>query len=371
VLTHGHATPRSILLTTILFAFMIGAAGTAHASTVWLCKPGASNNPCETSLTATVLSTSGSAKGTERTKIAKDAPIDCFYVYPTVSDQTTVNANRHVDPAQRAVAYAQASRFSQNCRVWAPMYRQLTLSAILTPGKVTPQALQKAYSDVLAAWQDYLANHNKGRGVVLIGHSQGTFILRQLVKQEIDGKPSVRKRLVSALLIGGDVTVRQGEDVGGDFQNIRACRSAKQAGCVVAYSTFGNTPPPDSKFGRTDDPGLEVLCTNPAALGGGSGTLRPYLPVRTFPGTLGSLVSLLTGKTITAPTPWAIPPGRYTGRCERTNGANVLHADALDGAQRLRAVPDATWGLHLADVNLPLGNLTRLVSRQSKTYLSR
>jgi pimeloyl-ACP methyl ester carboxylesterase len=277
-----------------------------------------------------------------------------------------VNANRHVDPQQRAVAYAQASRFSQDCAVWAPMYRQLTLGAIFTPGKVTAEATQRAYSDVLAAWRDYLANHNDGRGVVLIGHSQGTFVLRRLIKEQIDAKPSVRKRLVSALLLGGDVTVRAGQDVGGDFQNIRACRSIRQVGCV-----FGETPPADTKFGHTDDPSLEVLCTNPADLGGGAGNLHTYFPVKRFPGTLGASIGLLTGRTITAPTLWAIPPGRYSARCERANGANVLHVDTLDGAVPLRSVPDATWGLHLADMNLPLGNLTTLVHKQSKTYRAR
>ena len=97
----------------------------------------------------------------------------------------------------------------------------------LAEGGVSPAALDLAYGDVLSAWQDYMAHYNNGRGVVLIGHSQGTMMLIRLVTSEIDPNPSVRARLVSALLIGGNVKVAVGQDVGGDFQNVPACRSAR------------------------------------------------------------------------------------------------------------------------------------------------
>ena len=47
-------------------------------------------------------------------------PIDCFYVYPTVSPQPGILANLQIDPAETSVAEAQASRFSEDCRVYAP-----------------------------------------------------------------------------------------------------------------------------------------------------------------------------------------------------------------------------------------------------------
>jgi phosphohistidine phosphatase SixA len=80
---------------------------------------------------------------------------------------------------------------------FAPVYRQLTLRAI--GGQITAAAAQRAYTDVCSAWLDYLRNHNKGRGVLLIGHSQGTYILRQRIKAEIEPSRKVRRRLVSAL----------------------------------------------------------------------------------------------------------------------------------------------------------------------------
>ena len=356
----------------------VGLATPASARTKWLCQPGHSPNPCAGSLNATVLSPTRAKLRVEKTRVARNAPIDCFYVYPTVSDQPTPNANLNIDPEIKAVARYEAARFSSQCRVWAPMYRQLTVAAIFNPSAITPEQAAIAYGDVRAAWRDYLAHHNHGRGFVLISHSQGTFALRQLIREEIDRKPAVRKRLVSALLLGGNVTVRKRSAVGGDFRNVPACRSATQLGCVVAYSTFGTAPPADSLFGRVngifsqvnraDASRLEVLCTNPAALGGGSGALRTYIPTTPFPGTVGVGVALEIGPLPSVSTPWVAAPSDYRGRCVRSGGANVLRIATASGARVLPAVPDATWGLHLADINIALGNLTGLVHRQAAAY---
>jgi hypothetical protein len=337
----------------------------APSNTVWLCRPGLADNPCESDLTTTVVSADGSTS-TEAAAAAKDPPIDCFYVYPTVSGQATTNANLDIDPGEKAVAIGQASRFSQVCKVYAPMYRQFTVKALavaLVEGGFTAAALDLAYGDVLSAWQDYMAHYNNGRGVVLIGHSQGTMMLTRLVTSEIDPNPSVHARLVSALLIGGNVMVAKGQDVGGDFQNVPACRSAEQTGCVVAYSSFNQTPPPDSLFGRVgvgpirgqqDSATLQVLCVNPASLSGGTGSLEPYFP------------------STSAPTAWVAYAALYTAHCESSGGANWLQIDTANIAGDQRPVVSQrlgpTWGLHLDDVSLALGNLVDLVRRQAAAF---
>jgi hypothetical protein len=346
------------------------AAAGASDKTTWLCKPGLKNNPCVTSLTTTLLHSDGSST-TERSKNAKQAPVDCFYVYPTVSDQQTTNANLRVDPEIRATALNQAARFSQVCKVWAPIYRQVTLKGIFS-GKIPAAANAKAYKSARSAWREYLAKHNHGRGFVLIGHSQGSFVLRKLIADEIDKKPAVRRRMVSALLLGGNVTVRKGRDSGGDFTNVHACRSASQIGCVVAYSMFGDTPPTGAIFGRPSGAGaakLRVLCTNPAALGGGTGTLQPYASTLPFPGTLGLAVRIFVGELPAVQTPWLRPPGRYAARCSTAGGASFLNVDSLDGARAPTPTPDATWGYHLGDVSLALGNLTTLAGKQAAAYV--
>jgi hypothetical protein len=167
--------------------------GTADASgTVWLCRPGLAADPCTANLTATVVHADGK-KIIQRAIPAKNPPIDCFYVYPTASGQTTENANLHIEPEEIAVAISQASRFSQVCKVYAPMYPQLTLSAIGVGGKkIGPHAAAIAYLGLLASSKDYLAHDNHGRGVVLIGHSQGAALLIPLIRHEIDPTPPIK-----------------------------------------------------------------------------------------------------------------------------------------------------------------------------------
>jgi hypothetical protein len=318
-------------------------------------------------MTATVELASG-ASGVQHASPARKPKVDCFYVYPTVSGQTTVNANLHIDPEETVVAENQASRFSQTCRVFAPMYRQLTASGIL--GNPTTAQRNLAYSGVLAAWRDYLKHFNKGRGVVLIGHSQGAFVLDQLVKDEVDKRPAVRKRLVSALLIGGNIQVPVGKGVGGDFKHVPACTRGSQTGCVVGYSTFDTTPPADALFGRV--PGSttrEVLCVNPASLSGDHGKLRSYFTTQAEPGPL----SPVTTPQFQAPTPWVFVPGLYTARCVSQGGASWLQIDHKAGDPRPVVPPSLgpTWGLHLADMQLAMGNLVTLVGSQEKTYLRR
>jgi Protein of unknown function (DUF3089) len=339
---------------------------------VWLCRPGLSRNPCNSNLTTTVVGPNG-AIHVQHTSQALNPPIDCFYVYPTVSGQTTVNANLTIDPEERAVARSQASRFSATCRVYAPMYPQLTLSAISGNGGLTEANVLTAYDGVAAAWQDYLANYNKGRGVVLIGHSQGASMLIRLLKAQVDPKPDVRKLLVSALLMGGNVTVPVGKSVGGDFNHIPACQSSGQTGCVVAYSSFLDPPPANSLFGRVgsgvslltgDGPNanLQVLCVNPASVSGGTGILQPYAPTGSALGSTGS----------TSNTPWVESTDEYSARCESAGGANWLQVNVIhhtgDTRPAVTQTLGPTWGLHVIDVNLALGNLVSLVHSQANAY---
>ena len=354
-------------------ACCLAAAGAAAARTVWLCKPGQTPDPCNVSLATTVFSpTLHKLRVVHPVRDAKPA-IDCFYVYPTVSDQTTTLANLHIDPEERSIALYQAARYSQDCRVFAPMYRQVTVTALDSGNKESPAQLATPVDDVRAAFATYLRKYNHGRGVVLIGHSQGSFVLEQLIAKDIDPKPALRKRLVSAILLGGNVLVRRHRNVGGTFQHVPACRSATQLGCVIAFSTFDQPPPANSLFGRTTAAGDQVLCTNPAALRGGAARVDPVFPSAPFaPGTLiAAGIGLLKITQPAASTTWVSEPGAYSARCSSAGGASVLQVTALHGAQTATPSPDPTWGLHLLDANIALGNLISVVHSEADAYAAR
>ena len=355
-------------VTLALIAFVLLPAS-ADAKVVWLCKPGQKANPCQPGLTTTKFSPKGKRLGVEHVQRAKRRRADCFYVYPTVSDQKQPQATQVVDDVLRSIALYQTARYSRDCRVFAPVYRQVTIQGLFDPGTVTAEMREQGYHDVVEAWRTYLKRFNHGRGVVLIGHSQGTFVLRRLIREEIDSKASARRRIVSAVLLGGNVTVRKGSDRGGDFKRVRACRRAGQTGCVVAFSTF-NAPVPDGAlFGRTSRPALEILCTNPAALGGGSAKITPIYPSAPFAESLIGAAANFALQGLPRPkTPWAAFPNAYSAKCSKADGASVLQVRPLRGAFPFTPSPDATWGLHLADANIALGDLADLVRRQIRAY---
>ena len=351
---------------------MAGAAerpAQAASGTVWLCRPGQTPDPCASSRTATSVT----ATGATRPSVAPTAPsarrFDCFYVYPTVSAEPGPNADLTVQPEETAAAIVQASRFSQRCTVWAPMYRQVTVAGLK---QATFGVVATAYRSLLSAWKDYLAHDNRGRPIVFIGHSQGAAMLIKLLETQVDPSPTLRKRMVSAILLGGNVQVPEGKVVGGTFRNIPICSSSSQRGCVIAYSSFGSTPPANSFFGR---PGSgvsllsgqragvaqQVACVNPVSFSSRPGTLQPYFRTAGAQ-TPGVRVS----------TPWVTFPGLYTAQCEQGGGASWLQVTATPGMGDARPTVSASlgpqWGYHLVDVNLALGNLVSDVARQEAAY---
>jgi hypothetical protein len=246
----------------------------------WLCRP---DRPaaCDVDLSTTVLGPDGRST-IERARLDPQAPVECFYVYPTVSTDTTDLSDLVPDDAERNVVRLQLARFGTQCRLFAPMYRQLTLVAMYhanAAGIESPDFLAVGYQDVRAASRCYLEHDNGRRGIVLIGHWQGTVMLTELIRREIEGTP-MQSRIVSAFLIGGPggILVPPGKNVGGTFQHLPLCRAATQTGCLVACSAFRSTAPPSAstRFGRSADSTLVAACTNPAALGGGEAALDGY-----------------------------------------------------------------------------------------------
>jgi len=351
----------------------------------WLCRPGR-QDACAIDHTTTVVAADG--KLSKETWTADpNAPIDCFYVYPTISTDPTPNSDMNADPAELNVIKQQFARFASKCKPYAPLYRQVTLVGLrrmLAPGATVTLDQGLQYDDVKDAWNYYLKNDNKGRGVVLVAHSQGSFILNRLIHDEIDGKP-IQSKLVSAILLGTTLAVPKGKDVGGSFQHVPLCHAATQTGCVITFASFRSTvpPPANTLFGRVPDAAMAAACTNPAALAGGSGELRAYLDK-----TGRTITSNAPGKPWVTPeqpieTPWVSVPGLLTAKCASNENASgylevTVHGDPADPrvddiVGDIGAGPNvlANWGLHLIDVNLVMGNLLDIVSQQTKAYLKK
>lgn len=340
-----------------------------QTGTIWLCRPGQADDPCTSPLRSTVVPPSAPPT-TQNAHSDPSSAFDCFYVYPTVSTQHSDNSNLTVQPAELAAAVAQASRFSQVCKVWAPMYRQRTESSLLKGLGNDPQADAVAYGSVLSAWKDYLAHDNDGRPIIFIGHSQGAAMLIRLLASQVDPNPSLRSRTVVAILAGGNVTVPVGQTVGATFQHLPLCTAPNQTGCVIAYSSFPSEPPEDSDFGRpgqgvslqsgqTTTMGVQVACVNPAALAGGTADLDSYFLT-------------VTSEPPPPPvsTPWVTYPDLYSASCESNRGATWLEVDTLTAAGRPVVTESLgpAWGYHLDDINLALGNLVDDVANEEAAW---
>ncbi|MBP8295882.1 MAG: DUF3089 domain-containing protein [Burkholderiales bacterium] len=346
----------------------------------WLCRPD-SQDACEQVAAATRVAADGRLTKETFTP-ASDPPIDCFYVYPTVSRDPAGNSDTAAGPEEIEITRQQAARFGAVCKVYAPVYRQVTVASLrkMLAGEDSGSNREIAYADVKAAWERYLASDNQGRGVVLIGHDQGAGLLTRLIAAEIDGKPA-QEKLVSAVLPGAGVEISSSGSVGGSFRNVPLCRSADSTRCVTAWSAFraGQAPPGDSLFGKAQTEGLKVACANPAELDGSGGVLKPMLPV-----------TPVLFDEIAQPAPWTVDgavietpfvtlPEMLSAQCVDRGGFSYLEVkvnadpadartDTINGDVVIGGTVQPQWGLHLIDMHLAMGNLVEIVRRQGEAW---
>jgi len=266
--------------------------------------------------------------------------------------------------------------------VFAPLYRQVTLTALkaFVIGRPVKMDRDMPLADVTAAWNDYLKRDNKGRGVVLIGHSQGSGILKALVAKSIEADPEVRRRIISVMLLGTNFAVPAGKDVGGDFKRLPLCRSDSQFGCVVSYVTFrADSPPPaNSRFGKVPDAGMVAACTNPAALGGGKAVTDAIFGAK---GAGADSAPMGPWTTDNAPvtTEFVKVPGLISAECTSKDGFNYLavtvnadprdpRTDTIVGDVVVGGATFKDWGLHLLDMPIAMGNLVDLADHQAAAW---
>lgn len=351
----------------------------------WLCRP-VRSDACALQISVTTVEANGTTRPDARPISTKPPEIDCFYVYPTVSTDQTGNSDFFIDAAERNVARVQLAQLSQSCRLFAPMYRQVTLKGLrdAMTGQPTTADRAIAYQDVAAAFAHYMKHDNQGRGVILYGHSQGSGILKALIQNEIEGKP-IAAQVVAAWLPGTNILVPESKTVGGDFKTMPLCTSARHSGCILSWVSYRNTsiPPENARFGRTTQPGMKVACTNPAALvsesgPSGSATLNAILP--TGPSIVDNSTPVpvwAEGVSITAP--FVALPGLLSGECVDSDGAQRLsittnadptdpRTDDIGGDVIVAGQVQSGWGLHLIDVSATLGDLQRLAQMQGAAW---
>ena len=349
------------------------AAPDYQKASSWLCLPGR-KDVCSAPLPTTALNPNGYGSNGP-SKVASDPPLDCFYVYPTVSSDQGMNSDMAPGREEHLMTETQFARFASVCRPYAPIYRQMTLAAVAAAatGADVTAAGKLAYGDVARAWAVYLDKFNRGRPFVLIGHSQGSLMLQQLIAREIESRPAVARNMMLAIIPGYNVLVPQGRSVGGTFKSTPLCAAPGQTRCVVSWVSFRekNVPPPGALFGYADKPGMTVACVNPARFGAkGWVPLDSYWFTRSTLPVPGGPIQWSTEGS--APTPYVRTQGLASARCVndgvrgylsvRTNAdPRDKRTDRIGGEVGMFGMFLPGWGMHLADMAETQGDLIRAV----------
>lgn len=169
--------------------------------------------------------------------LAAEPKADVFFVHPTTY-LTNDSWNARYDEAgftgtqlDSGVLRYQVSIFNGCCRMYVPRYRQSTLSAFVNPGADANKAFDLAYSDVLAAFDYYMLNENKGRPFILASHSQGSLHATRLLQERIIARDNVRKRLIAAYVVGASLPETL------EHTGLPVCSSPRQTGCIIDWNS--------------------------------------------------------------------------------------------------------------------------------------
>ena len=202
---------------------------------------------------------------------ASNPPVAVFFIHPTSYLQRS-HWNAPLDDKEanaRAALFlqGQASAFNGIGAIWAPRYRQATFGAFLTNEEAAHQALDLAYGDIQAAFDEFLKEIGPNRPIILAGHSQGALHLSRLLKDRVAGTP-LAKRIVAAYVVGWPVS--KTTDL--PEMGLPECTHADEAGCILSWQSFAEPADPslifdtfDASTGFNGQPrkGTAMVCTNP------------------------------------------------------------------------------------------------------------
>ncbi len=174
----------------------------------------------------------------------RDSIADVFFLHPTTyTFKTKKKQNADIDDAyingktDYSTILYQASVFNQQCRVFAPRYRQAHIANFFSKDKEKKEkAFELAYNDLKNAFIYYLKNWNNGRPIIIASHSQGSLMAERLLKEFFDASAGsaqapLQNQLVVAYVIGWAVPKEY-------FSSLKMCADSLQTGCLCSWRTF-------------------------------------------------------------------------------------------------------------------------------------
>jgi Protein of unknown function (DUF3089) len=244
-------------------------------------------------------------------------PAAVFYIHPTTyleRDRWNAPLSGHSESDYRDLLFvqSQASAFNDAGAIWAPRYRQAAYGAFLLKSDDAQKALDLAYSDVRAAFDEFL-KRNPNSPIILAGHSQGALHLSRLLRER---SQALKGRLVAAYVVGWPLSVTADLPA----MSLSPCSAPEQTGCLLSWQSFGQPANPDlimDAWKGTEGPNgvrrerNDMVCVNPM-----TGTKDGAAPPQANPGTLVPSADL---------TQAVLESGKVGARCE--NGLLLLEGD--------------------------------------------
>ena len=253
----------------------------------WVARPGQADDPALWLPDGVSASTTGKAA--------------IFFIHPTTylrNDRWNAPIDPGGDTAWRTDLFvkSEASAFNGAGEVWAPRYRQAAFGAFLLDSADAESALDFAYRDVSAAFDEFVREAGD-KPIILAGHSQGALHLIRLLREKVAGKP-IAKRLVAAYVVGWPIDTRSDLPALG----LPACGAATDTGCLLSWMSFGDPANPSlilDEWKRTR--GLtggerspdNILCVNPI-----TGTQDGSATAQENPGTLVPSANLQSARLV-------------------------------------------------------------------------
>lgn len=160
---------------------------------------------------------------------------DIFFICPTVfkGDENTYNMSLTDDDTKKKFLGAinmEKGIYDADARVFAPYYRQMSMSAYNLTEDQLKDVKAKSTSDVLEAFRYYMEKENRGRPVILAGFSQGSEMALNLLKEYSDND-AFQKQVIAAYLIGWRVTDKDLKE----FPTLKMAKSEKDTGVIISF----------------------------------------------------------------------------------------------------------------------------------------
>ena len=179
-------------------------------------------------------------------EITKD--IDTFYINSTVyifgSLKEDAPEYAELDNKEMLAGFveeymSQASAYEDATNVFVPYYRQAGMRVMKKSwqetGDVDAAISGMPYSDITAALDYYFENYNGGRPFIIAGHSQGSAIVRLVLKKYFKEHPDYYKRMIAAYVIGYSIT----KDDLKAYPHLKFATGETDTGVIISWNSEG------------------------------------------------------------------------------------------------------------------------------------